>query len=338
MVVVQETTFAATAGSVADQLEQHRVELTAFCYRMLGSVDAEDAVQETFIRAWRSFNRFEGRASLRSWLYRIATNVCLDMLEGRKRRARPMDLGPAREPVAENLSTLPEVTWIEPMPDSQIVPEGDPAEVVVARETVQLAFVAALQHLPPKQRAVLILCEVLRWKASEVAELLETSVASVNSALQRARATLAASNVTTETTTSSVEEADAELLARYVQAFERYDMETLTALIHEDATQSMPPYELWLAGRDDILSFWVGPGITCNGSRVIPVTSANGAPAFGQYRPKASGDGYEPWALQVLEIRDGKIVELTFFLDTARVFPLFGLPLEYDPAWRHVTV
>ena len=333
MVLVQETTFAATTGSVADQLEQYRVELTAFCYRMLGSIDAEDAVQETFIRAWRNFDRFEGRASLRSWLYRIATNVCLDMLEGRKRRARPMDLGPAREPVAENLSTLPEVTWIEPMPDSQIVPEGDPAEVIVARETVQLAFVAALQHLPPKQRAVLILCEVLRWKASEVAELLETSVASVNSALQRARATLATSNVTTETSTPSVESADAELLARYVQAFERYDMDTLTALIHEDATQSMPPYELWLAGRDDILSFWVGPGITCNGSRVVPVMSANGAPAFGQYRPKASGDGYEPWALQVLEIGDGKIVELTFFLDTARVFPLFGLPLEYDPSW-----
>jgi RNA polymerase sigma-70 factor (ECF subfamily) len=180
---------------------------------------------------------------------------------------------------------------------------------------------------------VLILCEVLRWKASEVAELLETSVASVNSALQRARATLEASDVTAATTAPSVDGADAELLARYVQAFERYDMEALTALIHEEATQSMPPYELWLAGRDDILSFWVGPGITCNGSRMIPVTSANGAPAFGQYRPKVTGEGYEPWALQVLEIEDGKIVELTFFLDTQRVFPLFGLPLEYDPDW-----
>jgi RNA polymerase sigma-70 factor (ECF subfamily) len=331
MVVVQETTFAAATGSIAEQLEQYRVELTAFCYRMLGSVDAEDAVQETFIRAWRGFDRFEGRASLRSWLYRIATNVCFDMLEGRKRRARPMDLGPAREPIAENLSMLPEVTWIEPMPDSQVVPEGDPAEVAVARETVRLAFVAALQHLPPKQRAVLILCEVLRWKASEVAELLETSVASVNSALQRARATLAASNVSTDSP-PSIDEANAELLSRYVQAFERYDMDALTALIHEDATQSMPPYELWLSGRDDIFAWWVGPGITCSGSRMIPVQSANGVPAFGQYRPKATGDGYEPWALQVLEIENGKIVELTFFLDTQRVFPLFGLPLEYDPA------
>jgi RNA polymerase sigma-70 factor (ECF subfamily) len=336
MVVVQETTFAAATGSIAEQLEQYRVELTAFCYRMLGSVDAEDAVQETFIRAWRGFDRFEGRASLRSWLYRIATNVCFDMLEGRKRRARPMDLGPAREPIAENLSTLPEVTWIEPIPDSQVVPEGDPAEVAVARETVRLAFVAALQHLPPKQRAVLILCEVLRWKASEVAELLETSVASVNSALQRARATLAASNVSTDSP-PSIDEANAELLSRYVQAFERYDMDALTALIHEDATQSMPPYELWLSGRDDILAWWVGPGITCSDSRMIPVQSANGAPAFGQYRPKATGDGYEPWALQVLEIENGKIVELTFFLDTQRVFPLFGLPLEFDSALLHVT-
>jgi RNA polymerase sigma-70 factor (ECF subfamily) len=320
---------SSTAPAVAERLEQHRAELTGYCYRMLGSVDAEDAVQETFLRAWRSIDRFEGRAALRTWLYRIATNVCLDLLDGRKRRARPMDLGPAGAPVTENLTTLPEVTWIEPMPDGRIVPDGDPAEMAVARETVRLAFVAALQHLPPRQRAVLILCEVLRWKAAEVAELLETSVASVNSALQRARATLQASNVTPTTTSSSVDEADAELLARYVDAFERYDMETLTALIREDATQSMPPYELWLSGRDDILAFWTGPGITCDGSRVIPVTSANGSPAFGQYRPHADGQGYEPWALQVLEIEDGRIVELTFFLETETIFPLFGLPLEY---------
>ncbi len=319
----------AASPTVADQLEQYRVELTAFCYRMLGSVEAEDAVQETFIRAWRGFDRFEGRAALRSWLYRIATNVCLDLLEGRKHRARPMELGPAREPIAENLNTLPEVTWIEPMPDSRVVPDGDPAEVAVARETIRLAFVAALQHLPPKQRAVLILCEVLRWKAAEVAELLETSVASVNSALQRARATIEASNVTAATTPPSVDQADAELLARYVDAFERYDMDALTALIHEDATQSMPPYDLWLSGRNDILSWWVGPGVGCRGSRVIPVMAANGAPAFGQYKPSETGEGYEPWALQVLEISDGRIVEFTFFLDTETVFPLFGLPLEF---------
>ena len=320
----EQAPSAGEATQPAEEaLERHRVELTGFCYRMLGSADAEDAVQETLLRAWRSFDRFEGRSAVRSWLYRIATNVCLDMLDGRKRRARPMDLGPAREPEAANLNTLPEVTWIEPMPDRRIVPEGDPAEVAVVRESVRLAFVAALQHLPPRQRAVLILREVLRWQASEVAELLDTSVASVNSALQRARATLAETSVSE---TPAVDEADADLLARYVDAFERYDMDALTALIHEDATQSMPPYDLWLKGRDDIFHWWVGPGAGCRGSRMIPTVAANGAPAFGQYKPSTTGDGYEPWALQVLEIADGRIVELTFFLDTQTVFPRFGLP------------
>jgi RNA polymerase sigma-70 factor (ECF subfamily) len=321
------------AGKLEDQLEQHRAELRAYCYRMLGSpFEAEDAVQETFIRAWRGFERFEGRAALRSWLYRIATNVSLDMLNGRERRARPMDLGPAREPVESNLNTLPEVTWIEPIPDDGLVfsPAGDPADVAVSRETIRLAFVAALQHLPPRQRAVLILCEVLRWKASEVAELLDTSVASVNSALQRARATLEESNLSAADTSSSVDEGDAQLLARYVQAFEQYDMDALTSLIREDATQSMPPFDLWLSGREDILRWWVGPGAGCRGSRVIPTVTANGSPAFGQYKPSESGSGYDPWALQVLEIADGRIVEFTFFLDTARVFPLFGLPLRLE--------
>jgi RNA polymerase sigma-70 factor (ECF subfamily) len=324
MSCVQESPLTAVAaGELGDQLEQHRRELTAYCYRMLASpFEAEDAVQETFIRAWRGYDRFEGRAALRSWLYRIATNVCLDMLTGRERRATPMDLGPAREPIAENLHTLPEVTWIQPIPD--------PAEEAVARETIRLAFVAALQHLPPRQRAVLILCEVLRWKAGEVAELLETSVASVNSALQRARATLEASNVSAGDTSPSVDAADAELLARYVDAFERYDIDALTSLIHEDATQSMPPFDLWLSGRGDIFEWWFGPGIGCRGSRVIPTVAANGAPAFGQYKPSETGDGYEPWALQVLEVTDGKIGEFTFFLDTDALFPLFNLPARLD--------
>jgi RNA polymerase sigma-70 factor (ECF subfamily) len=322
---------APDTRKVDSRLEAYRVELTAYCYRMLGSAfEAEDAVQDTMLRAWRSLDRFDGRAALRSWLYRIATNVCLDMLEGRKRRARPMDLGPAGEPDVANLRTPAEATWIEPIPDNRVVPDGDPADVTVARETVRLAFVAALQHLPPKQRAVLILCEVLRWRAAEVAELLDTTVAAVNSALQRARATLEASKVTAATTAPSVDEADAELLARYVDAFERYDMQALTQLIHEDATQSMPPYDLWLSGRDDMLTWWFGPGITCSGSRMIPTVAANGSPAFGQYRPNPAGEGYEPWALQVVEIADGRVVELTFFLDTKRVFPLFGLPLEFD--------
>jgi len=314
------------------QFEESRRELTAYCYRMLASpFEAEDAVQETFIRAWRAYDRFEGRSAVRSWLYRIATNVCLDMLKGRERRARPMDLGPAREPVAANLNALPEVTWIEPVPDGLVLSDdGDPAELAVARETIRLALVAALQHLPPRQRAVLILCEVLRWQASEVAELLETSVASVNSALQRARATLDASDVPVADAPRSVDPADAELLARYVEAFERYDMEALTSLIHEDATQSMPPFDLWLTGREDIFTWWFGPGIGCSGSRVIPTVAANGAPAFGQYKPNEAGTGFVPWALQVLELRDGKIAELTFFLDTKAVFPLFGLPLTFE--------
>jgi RNA polymerase sigma-70 factor, ECF subfamily len=311
-----------TVAPAFGELEQHRRELTAYCYRMLGSpFEAEDAVQETLLRGWKSIDRFEGRSELRSWLYRIATNVCLDLLNGRERRARPMDLGPAQEPVAANLNTLPEVTWIEPLPD-------DPADVAESRETIRLAFVATLQHLPPRQRAVLILCEVLRWKAAEVAELLETSVASVNSALQRARATLEASEI--DPSEPALDEPDRELLARYVEAFERYDMEALTSLIHEDATQSMPPFDLWLRGREDIFTWWVGPGAGCRGSRVIPTVSANGSPAFGQYKPSETGEGYEPWALQVLEISDGRIVELTFFLGTETIFPLFGLPARLD--------
>jgi RNA polymerase sigma-70 factor (ECF subfamily) len=329
---VQDSSLTAgpASGELDRRLEEHRRELTAYCYRMLASsFEAEDAVQETFLRAWRAFDRFEGRAALRSWLYRIATNVCLDMLNGRERRARPMDLGPAREPVESNLNTLPEVTWIEPVPDGRVVPEGDPAEVAVARETIRLAFVAALQHLPPRQRAVLILCEVLRWQATEVAELLDTSVASVNSALQRARATLAAGNAGATDSAPPLDEADRALLERYVQAFQDYDMPALTSLIREDATQSMPPYDLWLRGRDDIFKWWFGPGIGCRGSRVIPAGSANGSPAYGQYKP-APGGGYEPWALQVVEISEGRIVELTFFLDTETLFPLFGLPARLD--------
>jgi RNA polymerase sigma-70 factor (ECF subfamily) len=315
------------SAAIEQQLEEFRSELTGYAYRMLGSpFEAEDAVQETFIRAWRSYERFEGRSSLRSWLYRIATNVCLDLIAGREKRARPMDLGPAREPVEANLNTLPEVTWIQPAPDGLVVPDGDPAEVTEARETVRLAFVAALQHLPPRQRAVLILCEVLRWQASEVAELLETSVASVNSALQRARAALEAGDLEAASTSPSVEKADEDLLARYVAAFEAYDMDALTSLIREDATQSMPPFDLWLSGRDDIFTWWYGPGIACKGSKVLPAPAANGAPAFGQYKPSDTGRGFDPWALQVLEIEDGEIVELTFFLDTETLFPLFGLP------------
>jgi RNA polymerase sigma-70 factor (ECF subfamily) len=324
------TSTVRPAEGFEQQFEAYRVELTAYCYRMLASpFEAEDAVQETFIRAWRGIDRFEGRAALRSWLYRIATNVCLDMLGSRERRARPMDLGPAREPVESNLNALPEVTWIEPAPDSLVLGDGDPAEIAAARESVRLAFVAALQHLPARQRAVLILCEVLRWRASEVAELLETSVASVNSALQRARATLEASDVHAADSKPELGEAERELLARYVHAFEQYDMDALTSLIREDATQSMPPFDLWLRGRNDMFTWWFGPGIGCRGSRVIPAPSANGSAAYGQYKPSPEG-GYDAWALQVIEVSDRGISEITFFLDTETLFPLFGLPPRLD--------
>ncbi len=308
------------------ELEDHRVELTGYCYRMLGSVfEAEDAVQDTFVRAWRALDRFEGRSSLRSWLYRIATNVCFDMIDGRRRRARPIDLGPSGTADTPLGPPLPETAWVEPVPDGRVMPEsGDPADQAVERETIRLAFVAALQHLPSRQRAVLILREVLRWKASEVADLLGTSVPSVNSALQRARATLGASGVTAADPPRPMDDEQRALLARYVDAFERYDLDSLVTLLHEEATTSMPPYDLWLRGSKHIKAFWAGPGIHCAGSKLIP-TVANGLPAFGQYRPSGPGGSHHPWSLQVLEITDGQITGLTFFLDT-NLFPVFGLP------------
>jgi RNA polymerase sigma-70 factor, ECF subfamily len=318
-------------GDLERRLEQHRSELVGYCYRMLGSpFEAEDAVQDTFLRAWRGFDRFEGRAAFRSWLYRIATNVCMDMLNGRNRRALPMDFGPSVEPVESNLNTLPEVTFIEPIPTSLVSAESDPAELAVRRDTIRLAFVAALQHLPARQRAVLILCEVLRWKAKEVADLLETSVASVNSALQRARATLDASDVSATDAAPAIDAEQRELLGRYVDAFERYDIDALTSVIREDATQSMPPYDMWLRGRDDIFAWWFGPGLGCRGSRLVPTTGANGTVAFGQYKPSESGSGFDPWALQVIEFDVGGIAELTFFLSTDELFPLFGLPARLE--------
>ena len=313
-----------------EDLEQYRRELTGYAYRMLGSsFEAEDAVQESLIRAWRASDRFEGRSSLRTWLYRITTNVCLDMLEGRGRRARPMDLGPASSAETMLPAPLPEVTWIDPVPDSIILPPStDPSEVAIARESVRLAFMTALQHLPARQRAVLILREVLRWKADEVADLLETTVASVNSALQRARATLSEIEPTESDPFRPLDDEQQALLSRYVDAFERYDLDSLVALLHDDVVQSMPPYELWLRGHAAIRSWFLGTGIGCRGSVVVPTEPANGLPAFGQYKPGPDG-GHVPWSLQVLEISYGRIVGLNFFLDTDRLFPLFGLPLVY---------
>jgi RNA polymerase sigma-70 factor (ECF subfamily) len=313
-----------------DDLEGHRRELTAYCYRMLGSgFDADDAVQETMVRAWKAGEQFEGRSSVRSWLYRIATNVCIDMLRGRQRRARPMELGPSRPPVEESLEgVLPEGSWVSPIADERVLPpEADPAEVAVAKDSIRLAFVAALQHLPARQRAALILCEVLRWQATEAAELLETSVAAINSALQRARATMGSVNADSGPATVGDDQRD--LLARYVDAFQSYDMDRLVKLLHEDAIQSMPPFAMWLRGAGDITRFMLGPGAGCRGSRLIPL-AANGSPAFAQYKPDPEG-GYSPWALQVVEISGDRIVGLNFFLDTARLFPAFGLPDHLPP-------
>ena len=321
----------ATRPGLEMRLEAHRRELTGYCYRMLGSVfEAEDAVQETMLRAWRGHDSFEGRAALKSWLYRIATNVCLDMIDSRRRRARPMDLSEVGSPHGP-LPTLPQDTWIEPIPDGRALADGDPAELAVARETLRLAFVGALQHLPPRQRAILILREVLRWRASEVADLLETSVASVNSALQRARASLADSDLGATDPAASIDPDQAALVDRYVEAFERYDIDSLVALLHEEATMSMPPYSLWLRGPADVGRWMLGIGCGCRGSRLVPAGSANGWPAFGQYRISPDG-GHAAWGLVVLETSRGKVTALNTFLDVGRLFPLFGLPARLPPA------
>ena len=320
----------APPAEVMAELEVFRTELTGYCYRMLGAAfEAEDAVQETFVRAWRGYEGFEGRSSLRSWLYRIATNVCLSMLGASQRRARPMDLNPAQSADTPLPPPLTESVWIEPVPDSRVVPDGDPADVAVARESVRLAFVAALQHLPPRQRAVLILREVLRWKADEVAQLLDTTVASVNSALQRARATLAEHGGELEPRTLDAD--SRELLERYVDAFERYDIDAIVRLLHDDATQHMPPFEMWLRGSGDIGTWMLGPGAACRGSRLM-ATHANGSPAVAQWRPTADG-GFEPWALHVLEVTDGKVAHISSFLNLDNeLFLTLGLPV--DPEHR----
>jgi RNA polymerase sigma-70 factor (ECF subfamily) len=326
---------ASVAIGPTDELDprllEHRRELTGYCYRMLGSpFDAEDAVQETMVRAWRGLADFEGRSALRSWLYRIATNVCLDQLSGRKRRALPMDLsGSPWQPVESSLAARrPGTAWVEPVLDRQVVPDdGDPAERAVAKESIRLAFVAALQHLPPRQRAVLILREVLRWKADEVADLLDSTVASVNSALQRARATLA--GVGGNPAPRPLDADDRELLARYVDAFERYDIDAFVRLLRDDATQHMPPFEMWLRGAEDIGAWMLGPGAACRDSVLIPV-SANGTPAFAQYKP-SDGVGRVPWALHVLEVEDGRIAHISSFLDLDhRLFVQLGLPAALD--------
>lgn len=307
-------------------LEAHRAALTGHCYRMLGSpAEAEDAVQESLIRAWKNLDRFEGRSSLRTWLFRIATRVCLDMLEARERRAMPRDLGPVGN-TEMPLIELPASRWIEPIPDARALPaDATPEERAVLKENIRLAFVAALQHLTPRQRAVLLWTEVIGGTAAEVAEILATSVASVNSALQRARATLATKDVTQGK--GPLSDTQVALVEKYVRAFESYDMDALTTLLREDATMCMPPYTLWLRGPQSIRDWMLGPGHACRGSRLVP-TSACGAPAFGQYKPDPAGGPRKPWALVTLDFEGDAISGLTFFLDNQALFPLFGLPPE----------
>jgi RNA polymerase sigma-70 factor (ECF subfamily) len=326
---------AASDDAWLAELEEYRRPLTGYCYRMLGSAfEAEDAVQETMVRAWKNAGSFEGRSAVRSWVYRIATNVCLDMLRGRQRRARPMDMGPSRRPDDDLGAPLPENAWVTPIPDDRVLPpDGNPEELAVARESIRLAFVTALQHLPPRQRAVLILREVLRWQASEVAELLDTSVASVNSALQRARATLAG-RAPDETASGGspppaevMSPAQQELLARYVEAFEQYDITALVALLHDDAVMTMPPYNFWLQGPSEMGRFFLGQGVGCRGSRLL-ATAANGQAAFGSYKPDPHG-GWTPWAVQVIDIAGGRIVGHHNFLDTD-LFAVFGLPARLE--------
>jgi RNA polymerase sigma-70 factor (ECF subfamily) len=316
---------SSLAGADLDAaLEQHRRELTGFCYRMLGSgAEAEDAVQETLVRAWRSIDSFEGRSSLRSWLYRIANNVCVDMLRSPQRRARPMEMGPSTRTAEVVLGEQrPEHAFIQPILDDRVVaPDGDPADVAATRESIRLAFVAALQHLPARQRCVLILCEVLRWHASEVAELLDTSVASVNSALQRARATMASAS--TEPLDSTLDPDHQVLLARYVDAFERYDIPTLVTLLRDDVVLSMPPWDIWLRGPQDLADWFLGEGIVCKDGRLLPV-AVNGTGGFGNYHRVADGV-WEPWAIQVIEVAGGQITGHHNFL-YPELFTAFGLP------------
>lgn len=330
---VEPPSDAAAATRRAEleaQLDGYRRELTGYCYRMLGSsFDAEDAVQNAMVRAWRALDRFDGRSSLRTWLYRITHNVCLDMLRGKQRRALPMDLGPVGSTDVHIGEPMAGETWLEPIATGRAVPDDlDPAEQAVQSESIRLAFVAALQELPPKQRAVLILREVLRWPAADVAALLDTTVAGVNSALQRARATLDKDDRAAPTTADPA--TDRTLLAQYVEAFEAFDLDRLVALLHDDATHSMPPWPLWLQGPEQWKEWNRGPGAECEGSRLLPV-ALNGGLGFAQYRPSGPGGRHEPWAIHLLEIDGGKIANVTYFVDLDRsLFHHLGLPDHPD--------
>jgi RNA polymerase sigma-70 factor, ECF subfamily len=317
----------ATGAVPAEQLEPYRRELTGYCYRMLGSIhEAEDAVQDTMLRAWQALARFEDRTGLRPWLYRIATNVCLDLLKGRSRRALPIDVAPAATSEARPGDRRPEETWIQPAPDSLILPpDDDPAERAVERDSVRLAFIAALQHLAPRQRAVLILRDVLRWRAIEVAVLLETSADAVNSALRRARAALV--ELEAEQAPLRPSEADRELLTAYIDAFHRHDVDALVALLRDDAILEMPPFDLWLHGREEIRRWLIA--VDALSDHLLTPVNANGSPAAAVYRPQTPGGPPAAFAIHVLGVAADRISAIHSFIDPG-LFELFGLPV--DPA------
>ncbi len=305
------------------QADPYRRELLAHCYRMLGSVyDAEDLVQETYVRAWRSYDRFEGRSSMRTWLHRIATNACLNALESRSRRPLPIGLGAPSSDPADALIEQREVPWLEPMPDSLV--SDDPAAVVTGRESIRLAVVAAMQFLPPRQRAVLILREVLQWPAAEVGEMLDMTTASVNSALQRARAQLEQATVSADEVTEPSESEQRELLDRFVAAFEAKDIAALVDIFTKDAVWEMPPFTGWYQGAEDIARLIdtrcpaQGPG-----DMKLVATRANGQFAFGLYM--RDGDTYRPFNLPVLTLTPQGVSHVSSFFDL-RLFATFGLP------------
>ncbi len=327
-------------------LESLRPALAGYCYRMLGSgFEAEDATQEAMVRAWRGADSLKEPAAMKAWLFRIATNVCFDQIESRKRRARPVDLGGAGSAETPVGAPLPELTWILPLADSQVLdPAADPAARISEREALRLAFVAALQHLPARQRVVLVLREVLRWSAKEVAELLETSVASVNSALQRARETLDELELEdAEAPARPSEEDERRLLEQYLDAFAEYDIDRIVALLRHDVVFDMPPLPLWLRGPEQVGRFMLGQGAACRGSKLIAVT-ANGCPAFAAYKPDPESGDWLPWSLTVLDpvagAEGGPAVAgvhnfLAPFLPS--LFDSFGLPARLtgtDPVVR----
>ncbi|WP_310830804.1 sigma-70 family RNA polymerase sigma factor [Paenibacillus pedocola] len=309
-----------------DLMEELRSELTGYCYRMMGSIaEAEDAVQDTMIRVWQNRDQIRQYSSRKAWVYRIATNVCLDRLRSAKRRALPMDLSEPAAIIMEPKDSMPRSAWVWPAPDTA----NDPVDILVSRETIRLSFIAIMQKLPPRQRAVLILLDVFRWSAKEVADAMGMTVAAVNSALQRARATIAQSNLRSDEYHEEDVQTDQQLVTRYMEAFEQYDIEALIALFHENGSLSMPPFTMWVRGSINLSSFYNITRSHCLGSRLLPVRANGNTPAFAQYVPSGRDGLLSPWSIQVLEIKQDKIAHIHYFIDPD-LFARFGLPAGLD--------